>query len=76
MKYECKNEPKIRYVPYLEDLMQEQDYEKPGNGKVVKIKITVNDQGVEVLGDSMYAKILETLLTEAGVKEIQKMLCG
>jgi hypothetical protein len=37
---------------------------------------TVSEQGIEILGDSMYAPLLEKLLAAAGAQEIERMLCG
>jgi hypothetical protein len=67
--------PRLRYVAHLPDLITDDDYLRP-EVKKVRVRITLTDEGVEILGDSMYAGLLEKLLAQAGADEIERMLCG
>jgi hypothetical protein len=67
--------PLLRFVASLPDLITEEDYLQP-EVKRVRLRITVTDEGVEILGDSMYAPLLEKLLAQVGAEEIERMLCG
>ncbi|HEY0385897.1 MAG TPA: radical SAM-modified peptide, FtsH ternary system-associated, partial [Pyrinomonadaceae bacterium] len=67
--------PPLRFVAHLPDLITDDDYLQP-EVKRVRLRITVTDEGIEILGDSMYAPLLEKLLAEAGAEEIERMLCG
>lgn len=67
--------PRLRFVDHLPDLITEEDYQTPER-KRVRVRITVTDDGLEILGDSMYAALLEDLLARAGADEIERMLCG
>lgn len=67
---------KNRFVSHLPDLITEEDYlDEPDNQKI-RIRISLNDEDIEILGDSMYAQLLEELLTDLGASEIERMLCG
>jgi hypothetical protein len=66
---------RLRFVAHLPDLITDEDYLQP-EVKRVRLRITVTDEGIEILGDSMYAPILEKLLAEVGAEEIERMLCG
>jgi FtsH ternary system-associated peptide len=67
--------PPLRFVAHLPDLITDEDYLEP-EVKRVRLRITVTDDGIEILGDSMYAHLLEKLLAQAGAEEIERMLCG
>jgi hypothetical protein len=67
--------PQLRFVERLPDLITDEDYMQP-EVKRVRLRISVTDDGIEILGDSMYAALLEKLLAEAGAEEIERMLCG
>jgi len=68
--------PKIAYVNHLPDLINEDDYHDAPEKKKVRIRISMTGNGVEILGDSMHAALLEQLLARTGAKEIQRTLCG
>jgi hypothetical protein len=70
-----RKQPPLRFVEHLPDLITDEDYLQP-EIKRVRLRITVTDDGIEILGDSMYAPLLERLLAEAGAEEIERMLCG
>ena len=67
---------KTRFVDHLPDLITEADYQAPPERKKIRIRISLTGEGVEILGDTMHAPLLEEMLTRAGATEIQKMLCG
>ncbi|MDX6696085.1 MAG: hypothetical protein QOF02_3688 [Blastocatellia bacterium] len=75
MKERTIDGPQLRFVERLPDLITDEDYMQP-EVKRVRLRISVTDDGIEILGDSMYAVLLEKLLTEAGAEEIERMLCG
>ncbi|MET0649055.1 MAG: radical SAM-modified peptide, FtsH ternary system-associated [Pyrinomonadaceae bacterium] len=67
--------PRHRFVDHLPDLITVEDYRTPEQ-KRVRVRITITDEGVEILGDSMYAALLEELLARTGAAEVERMLCG
>ncbi|HEX8141242.1 MAG TPA: radical SAM-modified peptide, FtsH ternary system-associated [Pyrinomonadaceae bacterium] len=67
--------PPLRFVAHLPDLITDEDYLQP-EVKRVRLRIAVTEDGIEILGDSMYAPLLEKLLAQLGVEEIERMLCG
>lgn len=71
-----KSEPKTKFVGHLPDLITEEDYHDAPDVKKVRLRIQITEQGIEILGDSMYAGELEELLRQMGAKEIERMLCG
>jgi len=75
--YACSEQPAIKYVADLPDLITQEDKLDTGPAqKKVRIRIQSTDKGVEIIGDSMYDYVLEPLLARAGAKEIEKTLCG
>ncbi len=68
--------PKTRFVSHLPDLMTQEDYLSSSDDKKIRVRININDQGVDVLGDSMYAHLVEELMAGLGADEIERMLCG
>ncbi len=68
--------PNPKFVTHLPDLMTAEDYAAPPDVKKVRVRITFSDEGVEILADSPYPILLEKLLAQAGVDEVEKMLCG
>ncbi len=69
-------QPRTIFVEYLPDLITEEDYLDPPEKKKIRVQIKITEKGVEILGDSIYAPLLEKLLAKSGAKEIEKMLCG
>jgi hypothetical protein len=68
--------PNIRYVPFLPDLINPMDDLPLSGKKTIRFCIQTTDNGIEILGDSHDDTILDQLFTQAGVKEIERMLCG
>ncbi|MDJ0680789.1 MAG: hypothetical protein QNJ18_13090 [Xenococcaceae cyanobacterium MO_167.B52] len=68
--------PKTHFVSHLPDLIKEEDYLECTEQKKIRLRIDMTDDGVEILGDSMYAHLVEELLAQLGPEEIERMLCG
>jgi hypothetical protein len=69
-------QPEIVYVNHLPDLITWDDYEVCHERRTVRLRLTVTDQGVEILGDSPYPQLLEELLAALGPEAVEMMLCG
>ena len=67
--------PQDQYVPHLPDLITPEDY-RHHERKKIRVRIRVTDEGLEILGDSMYPVLLEKLLADTGARRIQSVLCG
>lgn len=65
-----------RFVESLPDLIQPEDYPDHPDGKLVRLRISVGENGVEILGDAFRPEVLEALLGRLGPDEIEQMLCG
>ncbi len=77
MKNSSSNHPpKTRFVSHLPDLITEQDYLEHPEQRKLRIRINVNDEGVDILGDSMYAYLIEELMAQLEPDEIERILCG
>ena len=68
--------PVIRFTDHLPDLITPDDYETARQHKTVRFRLRVTNEGIEILGDSSYAGLLENLLTELDPEAIEMMLCG
>lgn len=66
----------IKIVAVLPDLMQAEDYRDAATVKKVRFRLTLNDDGLEILGDSLYVDPLEQLLRLVGDHSIERSLCG
>ena|GEM_PF-1279025 len=66
----------IKIVAELPDLMQADDYKDAASVKKVRFRLTLNDDGLEILGDSLYVEPLERLLRLTGDHSIERSLCG
>lgn len=65
-----------RYVEDLPDLIQPEDYPDHPDGRLMRFRIAVTADGVEVLGDAFRPDVLEAILRGLGHDEIEQMLCG
>jgi len=66
----------FRFVEDLPDLIQPEDYAEHPDGRLVRLRITVTKDGVEILGDAFRPEALEAILARLGPDEIEQMLCG
>jgi DNA-binding MarR family transcriptional regulator len=73
------DQPTIRFVPHLPDLMERDDYVDDGTApgeRTIKVRISVTPEGVAILADTQHPVALEELLARLGAREIELMLCG
>jgi hypothetical protein len=52
------------------------DYEVSHERKLVRFRLTVTDNGLEIIGDSPYPHLLEELLAKLDPAMVEMMLCG
>jgi hypothetical protein len=64
------------YVESLPDLIDASEYGAHPDGRLVRVRITVTDGGVEILGDAFRPAALEALLAALGGGPAEQMLCG
>ena len=65
-----------RFVEDLPDLIQPEEYADHPEGRLVRLRISVTADGVEILGDAFRPEVLEEILRKLGPDEIEQMLCG
>jgi hypothetical protein len=65
----------LRYVPHLPDLVPPEQYPDVDRKKV-HVRIEMTDEGLEILADSMFPHLLESLLERLDPEEIEAVLCG
>jgi hypothetical protein len=71
-----ENNQPLKIVAELPDLMRPEDYLEAAAVKKVRVRLTLGDAGVEILGDSLYVETLEQLLRQSGPHLIERSLCG
>lgn len=68
------------FVESLPDLIEATEYEDYPTGDLVRLRVTVSDDGVEVLGDGLRPELIEAVLAAigagAGKQSMEQMLCG
>ena len=65
------------FTESLPDLIDAKEYSRYPNGTLVRIKISVTDAGVEILGDGLRPELIEQVLSAIGGGEpMEQMLCG
>jgi len=65
-----------RFVESLPDLIDASEYAEHPEGRLVRLRITVTDNGVEVLGDAFRPVTIERMFAELSSGPIEQMLCG
>jgi hypothetical protein len=68
--------PGYVFVEDLPDLIQPEEYADHPEGRLVRLRVTVTDDGVTVLGDGFRPAAVEALLAALGGGPIEQMLCG
>lgn len=68
--------PDRKYVGSLPSLMGYDDYENAETRKLIRFRLTINEDGIELLGDSAHPVDLDMLLRILEPRMIQSMLCG
>lgn len=66
----------IKIVASLPDLIQPEDYKRCTVQKKIRLRISIDENGVEILGDSLYVEPLEELLAASGANLVERSLCG
>jgi hypothetical protein len=67
---------KILPVSYISDLMTWDDYDGVETKKRVRVRLSVTENGLEIIADGPYPKELEALLSGLDIKVIECMICG
>ncbi|HLN26515.1 MAG TPA: radical SAM-modified peptide, FtsH ternary system-associated [Gemmataceae bacterium] len=67
---------RVTFVNHLPDLMTWKDYAAAHERKIVRIRLTPEPDGLEILVDSPYPQLAENLLAALGPEAIEMMLCG
>lgn len=65
-----------KFVGHLPDLIGPEEYAQQPEGALVRIRISISDDGVVVLGDAIRPELIEGILEALGPDEIEQMLCG
>jgi hypothetical protein len=65
-----------RFVESLPDLIDAGEYDQHPDGGLVRLRLRVTENGVEVLGDAFRPAVLEALLKAVGGGPTEQMLCG
>lgn len=65
-----------RYVAELPELIAPPDYAGDQAGRLVRLRIRVTEDGVEVLGDAVRPLELEALLLGLDPPFVEQTLCG
>jgi len=64
------------FVEELPDLIDAAEYEDHPDGDLVRLRVTVTESGIEILGDGMRPAAVEAVLAALGLPEMDQMLCG
>ena len=70
------NRPKVRYVAELPDLIDAADCAADPGGRLVRLRLSVTDEGVEILGDALRPEDLDRLLLALDPATLDQTLCG
>jgi hypothetical protein len=66
----------FRYVEDLPDLIHPEEYADHPDGRLVRLRISITEDGVQILGDAFRPEVLQEILAGLGPEEIEQMLCG
>lgn len=66
----------VEFVPHLPDLITPEEYSGHPKGRLVRLQISVTDQGIQILADGFRPAAVEELLAALGVGPVEQMLCG
>ena len=69
-------QPEYVFVPELPDLISPEEYDTYPDGRLVRFRISITSQGVEILGDGFRPAAVEQILAALGGGPIEQMLCG
>ena len=66
----------IRFTDSLPNLITPADYHQDDHGCKIRVQIRQTEEGVEIIGDSRHIVKLESLLAAAGIRVVERVLCG
>jgi hypothetical protein len=64
------------FVQDLPDLITPEEYGDHPDGRLIRFRIAVTSDGIEILGDSFRPAAVESILAALGGGPIEEMLCG
>jgi FtsH ternary system-associated peptide len=64
------------FTESIPDLIDASEYDRYPDGTLVRIRISVTDNGVEILGDGLRPELVEAVLAALGGGPMEQMLCG
>lgn len=64
------------FVESLPDLIEADEYCQYPAGNLVRLRLSVSENGVEILGDGLRPAMIEEVLKSLGDGTIEQMLCG
>jgi hypothetical protein len=64
------------FVDSLPDLIDATEYAAHPAGRLVRLRVTVTESGVELLGDALRPELAEAALTALAGGTMEQMLCG
>jgi len=64
------------FVASLPDLVEASEYAAHPRGGLVRLRITVTESGIELLGDGLRPEAVESVLEALGGGTMEQMLCG
>ncbi|GAA1392562.1 hypothetical protein GCM10009639_24430 [Kitasatospora putterlickiae] len=69
-------QPDAVFVTDVPDLIQPEEYQDHPAGRLVRLRITVGEGGVEILGDALRPRAVEEALRWLEEGPWEQMLCG
>jgi hypothetical protein len=64
------------FVDSLPDLIDATEYAAHPAGRLVRLRVTVTESGVELLGDALRPELAEAALAALAGGTMEQMLCG
>lgn len=64
------------FVSELPELIEPECYSKNVKGGLVRLRIRITEQGIEILGDAMRPDTLDHIIDRLGITEVERILCG
>jgi hypothetical protein len=64
------------FTETLPDLIDASEYSQFPDGTLVRIRISVTNEGVEILGDGLRPELIERILGALANGPMEQMLCG
>jgi hypothetical protein len=64
------------FTESIPDLINADEYDRYPDGTLVRVRISVSENGVEILGDGLRPELVEEILTAIGGGPVEQMLCG